>query len=207
MIEVNSRKERERQRNIFDIIQVTGLLVSERGLNAVSMDEIAKEAGFGKGTLYNYFQNKEDLMSCMFKVHFEKYLLEIHRIANTDAPFINMIKSMLEFTSNYLNREKGVTQLLDQLSYSLQEKGDTKLKTEALLIVAELHKFYPAFFKKAMDQGLITKRDPIRFFIAVFNTLTELQRSSQSGIIPNGESDNIEFVLQLFFPECQETLN
>jgi AcrR family transcriptional regulator len=37
-------------------------LFSERGIEAVTVDEIAAAADVGKGTIYNYFQTKEDIV-------------------------------------------------------------------------------------------------------------------------------------------------
>jgi len=53
------KKEREQRRNyIMDIAQK---LFMSKDYDEVSMNEIAKEVGVNKATLYNYFKNKEAL--------------------------------------------------------------------------------------------------------------------------------------------------
>lgn len=37
----------------------------EKGIIATSMDDIAKEAGYSKTTLYVYFKNKEEIVSVL----------------------------------------------------------------------------------------------------------------------------------------------
>ena len=54
-------KEREREQRQNDIIDAARKLFAYREFSEVSMDEIAKEVGIGKGTLYLYFKNKESL--------------------------------------------------------------------------------------------------------------------------------------------------
>jgi len=54
-------KEREKEQRQKDIIEAARKLFAERDFSEVSMDEIAKEVGLGKGTLYLYFKNKESL--------------------------------------------------------------------------------------------------------------------------------------------------
>lgn len=54
-------KEREKEQRQNDIIKAARKLFAERDFSEVSMDEIAKEVGLGKGTLYLYFKNKESL--------------------------------------------------------------------------------------------------------------------------------------------------
>ena len=47
------------------------------GLKKTTMEEIAKKAGVGKGTLYLYFQNKEDIMKT---IALESFAREIGRL-------------------------------------------------------------------------------------------------------------------------------
>lgn len=57
----SSRKERERQRHRQEILTAALHLFAEKGFPNVSMQEIAAEADFAAGTLYNFFPSKEDL--------------------------------------------------------------------------------------------------------------------------------------------------
>ena len=54
-------KEREREQRRNDIIDAARKLFADKDFDEVSMDEIAKEVGLGKSTLYLYFKNKESL--------------------------------------------------------------------------------------------------------------------------------------------------
>jgi len=55
------RRERERLRHRQEILDTALRLFSEKGYHNVSMQEIAKTAEFGVGTLYKFFKNKEEL--------------------------------------------------------------------------------------------------------------------------------------------------
>jgi len=54
-------KEREREQRQNDIINAARKLIADRDFDEISMDEIAREIGLGKSTLYLYFKNKESL--------------------------------------------------------------------------------------------------------------------------------------------------
>ena len=49
------------QRNRDKIIDAARQLIREKGLDAISMDEVAKRAGVGPGTLYRHFATKDEL--------------------------------------------------------------------------------------------------------------------------------------------------
>jgi TetR/AcrR family transcriptional regulator len=54
-------KEREREQRRNDITDAARKLLADKDFDEVSMNEIAREVGLGKGTLYLYFKNKESL--------------------------------------------------------------------------------------------------------------------------------------------------
>ena len=54
-------KEREREQRQNDIIDAARKLLAHRDFIEISMEEIAREVGLGKSTLYLYFKNKESL--------------------------------------------------------------------------------------------------------------------------------------------------
>jgi TetR/AcrR family transcriptional regulator len=55
------RREREKLRQRQEMLEVALDLFSRKGYHNVSMHEIAEKAEFAIGTLYKFFQNKEDL--------------------------------------------------------------------------------------------------------------------------------------------------
>jgi AcrR family transcriptional regulator len=62
---LTTRKEREKQNRRCDIIKAARIVFARRGFNEATLDEIADVAEYGKGTLYNYFQSKEELFDAV----------------------------------------------------------------------------------------------------------------------------------------------
>lgn len=56
-----SRKARERLARQNDILHAARELFARNGFHETTLDDIARHAEFGKGTIYNYFSSKEDL--------------------------------------------------------------------------------------------------------------------------------------------------
>ncbi len=54
------------QRNYDKIVEVARLIFREKGYDA-SLDEIAKKAGVGPGTLYRHFPARENLMDAVMQ--------------------------------------------------------------------------------------------------------------------------------------------
>lgn len=69
--EQQSRRERKKAGTRALIITTAIGLFSEHGIDAVTVDQIAAAADVGKGTIYNYFQTKEDIVVA-FMVELER---------------------------------------------------------------------------------------------------------------------------------------
>src|SRR5690606_40594864 len=62
MLAVNlTRKDRERIFRQKEIMNAAVKFFAEKGFNSTTLEEIAGSAEFGKGTLYNYFSNKQEI--------------------------------------------------------------------------------------------------------------------------------------------------
>ena len=64
-VEFLSRREREKLRQRQEMLDTALDLFSQKGYHNVSMAEIAQKAEFAIGTLYKFFQNKEDLYKAL----------------------------------------------------------------------------------------------------------------------------------------------
>ena len=62
MTTVESRRERKKAAARTHILSTAIDLFSRHGIDAVTIDEIAAAADVGKGTIYNYFATKEDIV-------------------------------------------------------------------------------------------------------------------------------------------------
>ena len=72
------RREREKLRQRREILDTALDLFSVKGYHNVSMHEIAEKAEFAIGTLYRFFENKEDLYKALIMEQSE----EFHRALN-----------------------------------------------------------------------------------------------------------------------------
>ena len=58
---ISDRQAKERERRKDQILKGALSVFKEKGLEKATMDEIAKQADFGKATLYYYFHSKEEI--------------------------------------------------------------------------------------------------------------------------------------------------
>jgi TetR/AcrR family transcriptional regulator len=93
-----SRKEREHLARRSEILQAALRLFSQKGYTQTTMNEIAKEAEFSVGSLYSFFQNKEELFFNLIMENIE----EIGRDAGAAMSAAATPKAKLDALANAL---------------------------------------------------------------------------------------------------------
>ena len=61
------KRDINRRKRVQDLIEAGLSLFLERGIEAVTIDEVAREAGMAKGNFYRYFRDKADLVEAVIE--------------------------------------------------------------------------------------------------------------------------------------------
>jgi len=92
-----SRKPRaDAQRNRKRILEVAKAAFTRSGAN-VSLDEIAKQAGVGPGTLYRHFPTRDTLLEAVYRTEVEKLVAAERKFAQAMSPIEALRAWMLLF--------------------------------------------------------------------------------------------------------------
>ncbi|UOD34685.1 TetR/AcrR family transcriptional regulator [Deferribacteraceae bacterium V6Fe1] len=84
--------------NKFDKILDSAIkIIGQKGFHGAKVKDIANDAGVADGTIYNYFNNKEDILVTIFKVKLEEYVnMAKEEIAGIDNPE-EKLKTLLKY--------------------------------------------------------------------------------------------------------------
>lgn len=78
-------------------------LFLRKGFSKVTMDDLVRELGISKKTIYKYFPAKDDLIVAVLDTHIQKVSIEIQKIVNDPSSgFIEKLSSLWEFIGNML---------------------------------------------------------------------------------------------------------
>ena len=95
--QIPSRKPRtDAQRNRERILEVAKAAFTRAGANA-SLDDIAKEAGVGAGTLYRHFPTRDALIEAVYRTEVEKLAAAEKKFSETLSPIEALRAWMLLF--------------------------------------------------------------------------------------------------------------
>ena len=112
-------KDRKRR----DIAIACTELLLEKGMKNLTITEIAKTAGIGKGTIYDYFSNKEEIVFEIIRNFIEKHH---HNLLNQSDKKTSTKQKVLYlfdvFLSEYMPYEKHLDVFREYLSVTLSSK-------------------------------------------------------------------------------------
>ncbi|HRZ78561.1 MAG TPA: TetR/AcrR family transcriptional regulator [bacterium] len=110
--------QRERKSRI---LEAAGVYFGRAGYHLADLDEIAKNAGVGKGTLYRYFAGKEELFIETVAYFADKMYSEIvSKIEKNDIK--NIVETIFEAHQNYYRKNRDIYNLVTKAVSAMPEK-------------------------------------------------------------------------------------
>ncbi|MCB0585871.1 MAG: TetR/AcrR family transcriptional regulator [Phaeodactylibacter sp.] len=108
------------------------------GIKSVTMDDIARELGMSKKTLYQYVDNKSDLIEQIFRQHVEEEKRAIERIRSSSADAVDEILKIARYVLEKL-RELSPTTVYDLQKYyrNIWKQMDTLHQRHVYTIIRE----------------------------------------------------------------------
>lgn len=176
-----------RKKRQEEIICAAMNVFKKNGLENSKMEDIAIEAGIGKGTIYSYFTSKVDLFEEMIFYNMDNYKEELYKIVIEDDGFIEKIEKLFQHHTKFIGKSVDVFQIINInkiLSESMKKKF-VKEQKEFLGLIKEM-------IKKGMDSGQVNKNiDPEIAALSIIGSINQL--SNKRIFLDEVNVDNIDF--------------
>jgi len=109
-----ARKPRaDAQRNRIRLLETAKAAFAEKGPGA-SLDEIARTAGVGAGTLYRHFPTRDALIEAVYRNETEQLVAAATRLAETHSPTGALREWLLLFV-DYMATKHGMSEALNSI--------------------------------------------------------------------------------------------
>ena len=169
------RKPRsDAQRNRERILEAAKEAFTRSGVNA-SLDDIAKQAGVGPGTLYRHFPTRDELLEAVYRTEVEKLAAAARKFSETMPP-VEALRAWLLLFVDYIATKRLIAPALNALA-----EGPSRLFEASYAQVGEAIR---ALVKRSIKSGEIRKDlDPIdllRALIGVANVANDPDRQQSA---------------------------
>ena len=153
------RKQRAFIRREEDILDTALELFAKPNWEAVTIEQIAKTAEVGKGTVYNHFSSKNELLFRLMMRFYRGLLQNLQQEVEEDEDFLHSFRRIFEYAFRYHLEHREYRYVVEYCKrIDFKERADESW--HALFL--ELDKAFGAWgdpmILAAMEQGVIEKR-------------------------------------------------
>jgi len=143
-----------------EILAAARRVMYRHGLEAFTMEEIASAAGVAKGTIYLYFQGKEELIQALMSQVGENLLLDLKAVIDSPGSPEEKLPKAVTILLGYLERERFLFPIYARDAW----RGNPPVKKGRWRTIRELEENYVALltqlFAQGMEAGRFIPADP-----------------------------------------------
>ena len=172
---IKERRAKEKEYRKQTILEAAKGLFFKQGFAATTMNQIAETAELSKGTLYLYFQNKEELYISLLVEGMEilnnTFTMAIEGITGWDEKFLALGWAYYQYSIDYseffqisfqFHHGELTANISDELYQKCFQEGLNSLNSMAQCL------------EEGMDAGEIERQDPMELAVMLWGSLTGL---------------------------------
>ncbi len=151
-----TRRERERQIREADIITAAEKVFILKGYEDSSMDEIAKEAQFTKRTLYQYFENKDELYLAVTLKVFKQFYASLRTAYDEKESGYTKIEKACTFFYQFFKENPGTLQVIKSIGKAKRKSSEGSTRRQELFVFNEgIFNMIGSFITQGQTDGSI----------------------------------------------------
>lgn len=141
-----------------DILASARALFKEKGFHSTKIEEIAQGAGVGKGTIYEYFKNKQEIFDETCIEYVESIYLSMEELRLMDICFRDKISLMFKEKKNslYGEFEKNPIDYIMSYKNSMSEKVLISMFNH----ISYMNKIVIEIINQGKEEGVVKKEIP-----------------------------------------------
>jgi len=90
------------------ILEATIRVLREQGLGGLKVEDVARAAEIGKGTVYLYFRDKRELLKALVEHRATEFYADAEAILTEDRPFFERLRDLLERRLAFVEEWRGL---------------------------------------------------------------------------------------------------
>lgn len=189
-----SRKERDKLRNREAILDAAVHLFAQKGFTETKLEDVAALAEFGKGTLYNYFRDKNDLLISTFDYALGKVTDYLNEKLTHEQNPLERIRLIVISQFEYYNSNEDFLRVVvaNQRVIGKAIQGDAGKDLHKRFM--DLRKMMIEEIQTAIEEGSLKPGDPARYASYLSGMIHSQVRALNSGELTINDTKPEEIV-------------
>ena len=188
-----SRKKSGRHDKRNAVLEAAMVVFSNKGFHDAHVDEIAELAGVAKGTVYRYFESKEEILKEIIRGNHNRLVEGLNIIFSKDGHILELIKEAISYYIDFFESNKELYKILTHAPWILKEVNEYFYNS----VISHLQKIRRRILSLNL-QGSLKTTDFYTVFYGIFGFI--------DGVIQKWFKRNCEYSLREDLPVIIEVL-
>ena len=159
-VEKLNRKEQEKEARKKDILEVAAKLFSQKDFHEVTVDEIAERVGLSKGTIYLYFENKENLFFSIIQEKTEVLFSRLQTAIQSDASYLERLEGLVQAYLSFFEEHKSYFKIIHSEKSRMDDKDRYRFKEHMVKSFYNYEDLLRQFIIEGQEQKVFRKIAP-----------------------------------------------
>jgi len=173
----------------------TGIII-ESGIENVRMDKVAEAAGVAKGTIYNYFKDKNQLLATIAKTVFDPTFKNIIKIADSNSEALYKLQEIARILLESFSRHKKLFVLLHEAKI---DKKPLEKRNQLISIIEKI-------IEPAINDGQFLASHPLVVAEIFLGMVMSINISKITTGIERPAQEDLDAVMSIFTKGIQQNL-
>ncbi|HEX8153895.1 MAG TPA: TetR/AcrR family transcriptional regulator [Thermoanaerobaculia bacterium] len=195
---LKSKEEVVQEFRVQSIQEAAMRVIARKGMSAATMQEIAKEAGVAKGTIYLYFRDRDELVEKTFETAITELMARTEVFLEADLSFEEKLRSIIAAKVQFFRENREFFRLYLTLRFpegspAQQRRQKRTCQTQYTSRIDRL----AAMLEKAMESGEIRRTDSHRLalFVVEGSNAVVIERLMEEN--PPDEAQDVDFLVAI----------
>lgn len=197
-MEKAKRKEREFNLRRSAILEQAGGIFAAKGFHNATVAEIASASGFAVGTLYQFFESKEQLYTVVLTEKLGSMYESIREAVDGETDPLRKIETLVATQFGFVESNADFCSIFVRGEHLSLSEGSVELRKRMLRDYAIYVSFVEAVMQGGIRSGILKPMDPRMMAAALTGIINSY--ASKWLALAEGTSltDNVRFVVDIF---------
>ncbi len=158
-VKIKNRKELLEDVMRESLLEATRLVLAEHGWDGTTMDRVAARAGVAKGTIYNYFEDKTELMSSLRGRLSQPYVDSLLQIAKGEGSPVERLDRFMELALDDLYRNVKLIRAII-VGHMLDRSFTLERLTDPDIVPMRIHRILTDLIAEGVRSGEMRQVNP-----------------------------------------------
>jgi TetR/AcrR family transcriptional regulator len=197
-MEKEKRKEREFNLRRMEILDAAVKVFAAKGFYTATVAEIAAASGFAIGTLYQFFDSKEQLYTAMLTENLGMMYAGIRKAMEEEAGIVRKIELLVASHFRYVEENAEFCSIFVRGDYLSLSEGSAELRKRIRSDYALHVSFIEEVMRDGIRTGILKKMDPPLMATALMGIVSSYASKWLAVAEEGSLKSKVPFVLDIF---------